>query len=212
VANAENQLSYTYLRAPFAGTVVGTFVENFETVQAKQPVVRLVDTTRIEMVIDVPETMISRAPLVKTVYVTFDAFPGHELAATIKEIGTEASRTTRTYPITLIMDQPENIKILPGMAGKTIRADADLPPDLEQVGIQVPVGAIFTLEAEAQSYVWVIDGESKTIAKRSVSTGEITATGIRVTAGLVPGEWIVIAGVHSLEEGQKVQLLSGKGE
>jgi RND family efflux transporter MFP subunit len=74
VATAKDALSYTHLKAPFKGTVVETFVENYEDVQAKQEIVRIVDTSRIEFVVSVPENLISNASMVKKVFVRFDAF------------------------------------------------------------------------------------------------------------------------------------------
>ena len=73
VQNAEDQLSYTALEAPFDGVVVETYVENFETVVARQPVLRLLDPTSIEFVVNVPENLIGLAPFVTEVTVRFDA-------------------------------------------------------------------------------------------------------------------------------------------
>ena len=78
------------------GTVVATYVENFEDVRAKQAVLRLLDTKKIEMVINVPENLMPNLKYVKSIAVTFDAFPKHTLPATIKEVGTEASRYATT--------------------------------------------------------------------------------------------------------------------
>ena len=116
VTTAQDQLDDTSLKAPFDGTVVATYVENFQNVRQKQPIVRILDTSHIEMVVNIPENSISLTPLVHTVLLQFDAFPGREFEGRIKEVGTEASQTTRTFPVTLIMEQPEDIKILPGMA------------------------------------------------------------------------------------------------
>ena len=55
VARARLDLGYATLKAPFDGTIVATYVEAYEYVRAQQPIVRLLDTSRIEMVIDVPE-------------------------------------------------------------------------------------------------------------------------------------------------------------
>ena len=205
VTAAQDQLSYTKLKAPFSGTVVATYVENFEDVRAKQPIARLVDDSRIEMVVNVPEGLISMVPNVRNVRVTFDAFPDLEVPAEIKEIGTEASEVTRTYPVTLIMDQPESVKILPGMAGR-VRGD---PPEemlALQGSITVPVSATFAIDDD--TYVWVIDRDTNTVAKRAVKTGMFTNTGIGVTEGLAPGELVATAGVHFLAEGQQVTLLA----
>jgi RND family efflux transporter MFP subunit len=205
---AKDNLSYTYLHAPFAGTVTMTFVENFEDVQAKQQIARIVDTKKIEFMVSIPESLISYAPQVKKVWVRFDTFPDREIPATIKEIGKEPSRTTRTYPVTLIMDQPEDIKILPGMAGKSV-ADKEFYEALEgypDQGYEIPVTAAFSDE-EDKTYVWIIDEETKTVSRREVQTGQLSDTGILITEGLEPGEWIATAGVHTLREGQQVKII-----
>jgi RND family efflux transporter MFP subunit len=67
--SAKDQLSYTYLRAPYHGTIVATYVENYETVKAKEPIVRLLDISKIEMVVDVPKSIISDVKDVKDIRV-----------------------------------------------------------------------------------------------------------------------------------------------
>ena len=51
------------------------------------------------------------------------------------------------------------------------------------------------------------DEQTKTVSRRAVTATELTDQGIQVTSGLTAGEWIAIAGVHYLEEGQTVKLL-----
>jgi RND family efflux transporter MFP subunit len=203
---AELDLSYTELRAPFAGEIVRKYVENFQDVRDKQPIVRLLDSSRIEMVVQVPETLISYARLVDEVEVLFDPFPDVAISARIKEIGSEASATTRTYPVTLIMEQPDGAVILPGMAGKA-SAKGTPPPEVEEAGLVVPDTAIFMPPADTKTYVWVLDPEAGTVHRREIRTGNLTRFGPMVLDGVAPGEWVVIAGVHYLAEGQKVRLL-----
>jgi RND family efflux transporter MFP subunit len=205
VATAKDALSYTYLKAPFNGTVVETFVENYEDVQAKQAIVRIVDTRKIEFVVNIPESLISLAPEVKKVFVRFDAFPDREISGVIKEIGKEASKTTRTYPVTLIMDQPDDITILPGMAGQA-RGDKESAISAGAEGIIVPVSAVFASDEDKQNYVWVINEKSGQVTLRKVTAGKLSDRGIMIDEGLNPGEWVAIAGVHSLQEGQKVKI------
>ena len=108
--------------APFDGAIAAKYVENFQTVQAGQVVARLLDTAKVEMVIDIPESMIALAPYVTDLVCVFDAFPELTLTgAEITEIGTEASATTRTYPVTIVMGQPAEptgAKLFPCMAGR----------------------------------------------------------------------------------------------
>jgi RND family efflux transporter MFP subunit len=214
VSAAEDALQYTYLRAPFDGRVVATYVENYEDVRAKQPVVRIVDTSKIEMVVNIPERLITVAPYVRDVRIRFDAYPDREFKGTIKEIGTEASQTTRTYPITLIMDQPEDVRIEAGMAGKATAGEMELPEVERAGGVIVPVGAVFSPDTETRDYVWVVEpGESGigTVSRRKVEAGKLSNSGQLIESGLTRGEWIVTAGVHSLKEGQKVRLLPHEG-
>jgi RND family efflux transporter MFP subunit len=203
---AADALAYTELKATFDGTITAIYVENFELVQAKQAIARLLDDSRIEMVVDVPEQSISNVPYVQDIVCWFDTFPDLRLPAEIKEIGTEASQTTRTYPVTLIMDQPEPVKILPGMTGRAT-GRVVLPDDLGQAGVEIPATAVVS-EAGQQGYVWVIDESSGVVRRQAVTVGETTARGIRVQ-GLEPGQWVATAGAHYLVEGQQVRILDG---
>ncbi len=212
LANMQNQLDYTYLKAPFSGKIVATYVENHESVRAKQNIVRLLDASSIEMVVHIPENLIKLVKYVEAVYVVFDAFPDTEIRATVKEVGTEASKTTRTYPVTLAMQPPEGVNILPGMAGKTVRSDFNLPESIKlDEGTVIPVSAVFN-KGPDKSYVWVINRESgskelASVALREITIGKLTDRGIRVTQGLKDGEWIASAGVNYLTENQKVRII-----
>jgi multidrug efflux pump subunit AcrA (membrane-fusion protein) len=66
--------------------------------------------------IQVSENVISLVPRVKRAICRFDALPDKDFVGTITKIGSEASQTTRTYPVTIELDQPEDVQILPGMA------------------------------------------------------------------------------------------------
>ncbi len=104
------------------------------------------------------------------------------------------------------MDQPDGIKILPGMAGKA----SGKPPGTDmaaKAGVEVPLAATFSPAEIDETYVWVIDEQAQTVHRRQVKTGELTARGIKILDGLKPGEWIAKAGVHYLQEGQKIKIL-----
>ncbi len=204
-------LEDSVIAAPYAGTIAAKYVDNFQNVSAKQAIARILDTTRIEMVVNIPESLISVVPYIDDAWVRFDAFPDRVVPARVSEIGTEASETTRTYPVTVIMDQPEDFTILPGMAGRA-GGSGDLPGDRGLAAVHVPVSAVFTDGKEGESFVWVIDEQAGTVHRREVRTGALTNVGIRVEDGLEPGEWIATAGVHYLREGQKVSILEPQAE
>ena len=203
VAVRAKAVADTRLRAPFDGVVVATFAENFQSVQARQPVMRVLDMSSIECVVNLPENLMSSVPYVEDLQVTFDTSPDRPIPAAITKIGREASETTRTFPITVTMDQPDDIDILPGMAGR-LRARVVLPDEPAEASYTVPMNALFSDDGE-RSLVWVIDEESMTAGKREVVKLSAGATGMRIQ-GVVPGEWIATSAVHYLREGQRVRL------
>lgn len=203
---ASDRLSYTTLTAPFDGVIVSTYVENFEEVLAKQPILRLLNSNRVELDISVPEGLIGYAPYVEEITVRFDALPGKDVKAQVKEIGQEASQATRTYPVTLVMEQPEDVKIFPGMAGQATIISRP-PGDSELGGISVPATAVFSGEDPGKSYVWVVDENTKTLSRREVQLGKLARFGVLIRGGLKAGEWIVVKGVNSVLEGQQVRIL-----
>lgn len=204
LVRARLDLSYTTLTAPFDGVVVETYVENFQEVLARQPIARLVDSSQIEFWITVPEGLISLTPYVRDITVEFDAFPGRPLPAEVKEIKTEASQTTRAFDVNLIMQQPDDFQVLPGMAGKASADRIELPEAQRVEGYEVPLAALYSPRGN-EEFVWVIEEEAMTVSQRQVRTTEQTLHGVRVE-GVVPGEWVVVAGVEYLRAGQKVRF------
>jgi RND family efflux transporter MFP subunit len=202
-------LQDTSLVAPFKGTVAATYIEGFQQVQRRQPILRLLDTSRIEMWIDLPETAIDTVEHVEAVWVRFDVLPGRRFQAQIKEVGREADSATRTYPVNLIIDQPEDVTILPGMAGE---ASAELAAQAvaERIGSEVPLGAIYS-DGTGATFAWVVDLEALTVSRREIETGGLTDRGILVQEGLTSGEMIVVQGPRLLREGSSVRLVESGG-
>ncbi len=193
------------LFAPFDGKASAILVENFENVLAKQVIMRILDTSKIELVINIPESVISNAPYVTGFRVRFAPFPGREFPGKLVEISNEASEATRTYPVNVLIEQPEDVTILPGMAGEA-NANHELPDDPgDPKGLEVRLSALVT-EDGAGSFVWVIDPDTQTVSRRPVELGETTSRGIFVR-GLERGEWVALAGTRTLREGQKVRIV-----
>lgn len=197
----EKALEDTHIYAPFDGIVADTYAENFQRVSAKQKVVRLLDFSKIKVTIYVPEHVIVRIDNVDKLNCRFDAFADKILPAKIVEIGTEASKSTRTYPITLELDQPEDGVILPGMACEVFGI-AKLSPAEQGVGI-VP-SALFS-PVKGQECVWVV-GKDMRVSRRDVKTTRLATSGV-VVKGINPGEIVVTAGVNYLVDGQQVRLM-----
>ena len=59
VVEANLQLEDTTLRAPYDGVIAQRFVEQGQNVRAKQPIVKFQDVDEIDIVVDVPETVMA---------------------------------------------------------------------------------------------------------------------------------------------------------
>ena len=71
--------------------------------------------------------------------------------------------------------------------------------------IELPETALF--EEGGRSAVWVVDPAERAVRRRAVTVRPRDAGGpVIVTDGLSRGDIVVIAGVHSLSEGQRVRL------
>ncbi|GAB4229273.1 MAG: efflux RND transporter periplasmic adaptor subunit [Chlamydiales bacterium] len=208
VEQAADNLSYTSLNAPFNGIITAIYVENYEQVRAKQSVLRLLDTEEREMEINVPEKLVNSLLEGKDrLYfeVRLDAFPDENFKGTIKEIGTEASSTTQTFPVTLSLeDIPVEISLLAGMSGRALLKQP--LEGLKDNTFKIPKSAIFTEDGE-RTYVWIVDPMTQTVHKQAVTTdGTYKGNAIIIREGLSNGDIIVTAGTHFLVEGQQVKI------
>lgn len=206
---AADNLSYTALKAPFDGIIAAIYVENHEQVRAKQVVLRFLDIADREMEINVPEKYINALLEGKDKLnfdIRLDAFPNIVFTALIKEIGTEASSTTQTYPVTLSLQKiPYDLSLLAGMSGRAFLARPNENVNVSNT-FKIPKSAIFSDNGHA-TYVWIVDPQNQTVHKREVKI-EKSNNGnmILVQEGLTSGDRVVTAGTSFLIEGQRVKL------
>ena len=204
--DARNRLIDTSLTAPFDGIISKRFVENFQKVQAKEAIVNLQDITRIEILINVPELLMAdlRSRKDQQDHATFETIPGKKFELAIKEYSTQADPATQTYQVVLIMDQPTEANILPGMTSM-VTAQAGQEADATAQTIIIPAIAVMDAPGN-EPFVWLLDMEQSTVHKTRVSIGRMEGSeNIFIKEGLKGGETVIIAGITQLEEGMKVR-------
>lgn len=206
LAIKKKALDDTYLKAPFDGKVAKRFVQNFQDVRRKEPIVNLQDTDVIEIVVNAPERIVAGASNNARdahIVAEFESVPGKKFDLQLKEFATEADPKTQTFEYVLIMPQPEDANILPGMTATVL---ITAPESKAQSTVQViPALAVFSDEA-GNPHVWVISKDDNTAHSRAVTTGDLVGNDqITITNGISNGDTIAVAGVSTLREGMKVR-------
>lgn len=206
VVEAQLQLDDCTLRAPFDGVIAQRFVEQGENVQAKQRVVRFQDVDEIEIILDVPESIMAadiRTAEIVSMVARFTGAPGLEFPVTIREIAQSADPVTQTFQVRVVMEAPEGIRVLPGMTA-TVTASYRRAAVLGN-RILAPVTAV-SKDASGRQVAWVLDEKGK-VTPRVVKLGEMSGGQVEILEGLEPGQRIASAGTSFLREGMKVRDL-----
>jgi RND family efflux transporter MFP subunit len=208
---AQKNLEYTYLRAPFDGTIGNRFVENYMDVTAQEQIVDLNNTDTVEIQVDAPESLVSslrqyEGQLDVKIHAEFASATGKQYDLSLKEIATRADPQTQTFRITLEMPKPDDITLLPGMSA-TVRLTAT-PKAGVDIDAPVTVPAIAVVgDGADENYVWVVDTGDMTVHRVNVVVGALQgADEIRIEEGLAGGEIVVVAGMKTLSEGKKVRF------
>jgi membrane fusion protein, multidrug efflux system len=206
VVEANIQLRDTTLRAPYSGVIAQRFVQEGQNVQAKAPVVRLQDVNEIEIVVDVPETVMAaeiQVADIVSMFAELSGAPGVQFPVEIREIAQVADPTTQTFKVRAAMQVPEGIRVLPGMT-----ATATVTYRRAQIlgnRILVPINAVFK-DAGGGQIVWIV-GPNSAVSRRAVKLGEPTGGQVEIVEGLAPGDRIAVAGVTLLRDGMQVRDL-----
>ncbi len=213
---AQKDLEYTELQAPFAGRIARRQFENFEEVLARVTVFHLQDVSALDVFIDVPGSLIrniegaapgdessspqKRSERVKA-RVMFDGRMNTSFPLKFKEVATKVDEDTQTYRLTFTMDSPEGVRILPGM---TAQVQLDMAAIMiSDSSYWVPSRAV-QADRGLKPRVWVLDSSKMTVSSREVEIGRLSGSSIEITAGLEGGEEIIAVGAPYLAEGMQV--------
>jgi RND family efflux transporter MFP subunit len=208
---AKQDLSYTILKAPFAGTIAKRYFQNYEEITLNEVVFALRDNSLLEIKVNVPENIILRVTdggddQTIPVWASFDAAPGQKFPLTFKEASTRADPKTQTFLVTYTMPAPKGLQVLPGM---TATVTANLSQRLAGVQEEIyylPISAL-TGDAKLKANIWVVDEKTMTVHSQAVKLGTMKGATVEVLQGIKGGERVVIAGAGYMADGMKVTLM-----
>ncbi|NAW83775.1 efflux RND transporter periplasmic adaptor subunit [Vibrio sp. V43_P6S15P86] len=191
---AKANLRYTKLVAPYDGTISYIPAENHEYVAAKEGVMNIQSNQLLKVIFQVPDYLLNRYTQGSDVSarMVFDAFPEQSFDLTFQEIDTEADPKTGSYKVTMVMERPSEIGLLPGMSGNAYLLSKNAG------ATKIPNSAL--LEENGKTYVWRVD-EQGIVSKAAIEMNDKN----QVLAGLNDGDQIIISDVSVIEPGIKVR-------
>jgi RND family efflux transporter MFP subunit len=200
---AKRDLEKTELRSPFDGVVSARDVEPFEEVSRGKPVLDLFVEGAMEVAVGVPENMIDDVHAGLRGEVRLPNRPDDIYHAVVSKVGSAAT-SANAFPVEANI-QNVDVHVRPGMTAELTLLFAR---DGEEAAYLVPLQSIAPGLPKAERYLYVFDPASSTVRKTIVEGRGMIGDQAIITAGIEPGDVVVVAGVPFLRDGQEVKLMS----
>ena len=204
----QNAVADTKLIAPYDGFIQKKFFTKDETIGAGTPVYSMINNGKPEVEINIPSSEFYEKDSFESFYCSVDIFPNQSFPLELKGI-THKANLNQLYTMRFAFTSGD-YKTLP-TAGMTATVqinkktnDCDL--------VMVPMTALFNSDGDKPT-VWIYNSQTNTISARIIELTGLQRDGNAiVSSGLTLHEQVVVAGVHSLKEGDKVTPLPPKSK
>lgn len=193
---AQTNLNDTKLYSPIHGVVVSKLMESGELASPGYPLLVLGRLDQVEVEIGITDEDVNRLELGKTAAV-YVYGPEQTYYGKISEIGAVADESTRTFPVKILLNNPNN-ELKPGMIAKV-----NIPLDSATV-ILAPVNSI--INSPSGPVVYVYDARKSRVFQRKVKLGEMIGDKVVITEGLQESETIVTSGQFKLKNKDQVMV------
>ncbi len=192
---AKEQLGYTQLLAEYDGVISSWDAEVGQVVSAGQAVVTVARPDIREAVFDVPAELTEQMQQGGAFTVSLLMDNALSTSGKIREIAPLAEASTRTQRVRLSLENtPEAFRL--GTTVTVTQSHRTAPI------VRIPAAAILRDAGRAQ--VWIVT-PSDTVELREILIGRQEGDVVEVSTGLVSGDRVVTAGIHSLTIGQRVR-------
>lgn len=188
VESAREGVSYTEVRAPYAGVVTKRLVQIGETVGPGTPLMSGLSLQYLRVNVDIPQSIVDQVRRIRKAAVYVD---GRRIEATKVTVFPEASSPSNTFRTRL--DLPQNAADLyPGMFVKAgfVTSEANC--------LLVPASSL--VRRSEVTAVYVVDPKSGYVSMRQVRLGEHFDDRIEILSGLVPGDRVATDPLVAMKE------------
>ncbi|MEN1929344.1 efflux RND transporter periplasmic adaptor subunit [Luteimonas sp. MJ250] len=194
---AQLELSYTNVTAPISGVVASRSIKPGNFVQINTPIIRIVDNSRLEATLNVPERDLTTLRAGLPVRMQVDALAGRQFVGVVDRIAPVVDAGSGTFRVVCAFD-PHDGALQPGMFARI-----GIDYDTRAAALAIPRGAL--LEDDGEPAVFVVrDGKA---VRTAITTGYVDGGFIEVRDGLAEGDRVITAGKIALRDGSAVQVL-----
>ncbi len=200
------QLTKTKIYAPISGVVDQVYLKSGELAGPGIPIVQILNTQKVKVVADAPESYLNKVKKGEMVTVQFPAI-GKEFEARVTLIGRTINPSNRTF--TVEVDLPNS----DGLLKPNLLAVMLINDDLQKDVVIIPLELV-QQEVSGRSFVFVKDENEKgPFAKKViVETGNTHGGNIVITSGLNGGEELIVTGARGLANNEQIKIVNQTNE
>jgi RND family efflux transporter MFP subunit len=193
---------YSRISAPFAGVITMRYADTGALIQAgtssntqAMPVVRLAQTSKLRLVLPVPESVAAQIHLGEPVKVRVQAL-NQDFEGKVARFADSLDRQTRTMETEIDFDN-RNGRLIPGMYTET-----ELTLREKKDALTIPLEGV-TRNGDDATVLAV--STKDTVEERHVRLGLEDDKHVEVLSGLAEGDRVVIGNRSAFRSGQKIQ-------
>jgi len=192
MANAQRRVDELTVRAPVDGFIGTLNVQNRMMVAANTPLMTLVDLSRLEVELEVPETYVSDLGLGMNAEI---ALPSGTATGKLTALSPEVVKNQVLARVRFDGDQPQGLR-------QSQRVTARLLIEEKPNVLMVARGPF--VESEGGRFAYVVrDG----VATRTpIRIGATSVSAVEILSGLKSGDRIVVAGTDAFENAARVSI------
>ena len=192
MANAQRRVDELTVRAPVDGFIGTLNVQNRMVVAPNAPLMTLVDLSRLEVELEVPETYVSDMGIGMTAEI---ALPSGSATGKLVALSPEVVKNQVLARVRFDGEQPKGLR-------QSQRVTARLLIEEKPNVVMLPRGPF--VESEGGRFAYVVkDGMA---VRTPIQIGATSISAVEIVSGLKPGDKVVVAGTDTFENAVRVSI------
>lgn len=179
---ARARASYTGIRAPVAGTLIGRNVEAGDVVQPGKLLMTLSPAGRTQLEVAIDEKNLHLLALGQKALVSADAYPQQRFAAEVAYINPGVNALTGSVDVKLDVSAP------PAVLSQDMTVSIDIEVARRPAVLLLPTGAVHDADGASP---WVLRVEGGVATRRQIRIGLRSAGFVEVVEGLASGDQVI---------------------